>query len=147
MTKKKWEVLSCVGNSTEPQSIKRSRDNAVFSLQDYVTNGTRMKGHILKFEYNFKDDSVFVMTDWSCVGMNLDSLSQAIKLPSQHQIGHFVVLDFGEVGKILNCEINKVHFAEGKVLYDVVIHLNGKRGIVGPTTRLYNVDSVFVIKP
>ena len=143
--KRNWEVLTFVGNSTEPQSIKRLKDNVVFCLGDYVTNGTPMKGGIEKFDYSFKDDEVYVYTDWSGVGMNLASLEHTQKLPCEHQIGHLVTLIFGSY-MVPNCEVIKAHFSNDKVLYDVKV-TEGTPSISRTTdwsTRLYNVEEQFV---
>lgn len=59
------------------------------------------------------------------------------KLPSRFQIGEKVELAFYGNGEVKNCEVIKVHFTESKVLYDVQ---------VAELTRLYNVDSCYVIK-
>lgn len=150
-TARSWEVVDFKGQSTEPYSIRRTSDGEVFSVGDYVTNGTKMKGYIEKFEYSFKSDDIFVYTDWSGVGMNLGSLQLANRLPSGHQIGDKVVLSFGSEGSLNNCTVNKVHFSAGKVMYDVEVHGRYEQTSEHPagiwTTRLYNVDSVFVTKP
>jgi len=149
--KRNWEVIAFVGKSSTPQTIQRNRDEEKFSLGDYVTNGTKMKGVIERFDYSFQNDEVYVYTDWSGVGMNLNSISHAIKLPSAHQIGNPVWLLFGEEGTLKNCEIIKVHFAESKVLYDVEVKGKYYQSDSHPAgewaTRLYNVDAVFVTNP
>ncbi len=145
-----WEVTEFIGNSSEPKTITRIHDGESFTIGDYVTNGTKMKGCIEKFEYSFKTDQVFVFTDWSGIGMNLNSLQHTMKLPSAHQIGHKVWLRFGDEATLKDCEVIKVHFSESKVLYDVEVSgmydkAYQKKGEPQKwATRLYNVDSCFV---
>lgn len=140
-----WEVVAFQGNSSEAETIKRISDGEVFTIGNYVTNGTKMKGSIERFSYSFKDDMVFVYTDWSGVGMNLDSLQHTTKLPSKHQIGHPVTVVFHPAKMLRDCEVIKVHFTESKVLYDLELMYhdnNGKKCF----TRLYNIEEEFVKK-
>lgn len=159
MFTRKWEVKEFIGNSTEPKTIKRLWDTQVFSIGDFVTNGTKMRGYIEKFDYSFQGDEVYVYTDWSGVGMNLASIEHKLKLPSLHQVGDQVTLSFGTSGLVNNCQVIKVHFTNSKVLYDVEVIGNFDSevhyGIVDRkevkenniwSTRLYNIDSVFVMK-
>lgn len=146
-----FEVVDFVGNSTEPKSVKRISDNKVFSLGDKVTNGTKMKGKIEKFEFSFKTSEVFIYTDWSGIGMSLESIYKPEDLPSRFQLSDKVTIDFGTCGKIENCIIIKVHFTNSKVLYDVEFYgktigeININQGKPENfTTRLYNIDSDFV---
>ena len=141
---KNWEVVELNGKSVNPRSIKRLSDGVVFSLEDYVTNGTKMKGHIKAFHYCFGTDEVFVEHDWSGIQMNLDSLSHVNKLPSKYQIGNKVILDFGKSGKLIGGRIIKVHFTESKVLYDVDLVIESPDGKTGGYTRIYNIESDFV---
>lgn len=60
----------------------RHSDNEVFTIGDFVTNGTKMRGKILSF--SFLNDQVFVETDWSKVGMNLDSI---VKIDDERELG------------------------------------------------------------
>lgn len=62
------------------------------------------------------------------------------KLPSKFQIKDLVSIEMGLI-LIPNCRILKVHFSEKKVLYDVEIMYE-----TGQVTRMYNVDSVFVVE-
>lgn len=68
-----------------------------------------------------------------------------IKLPSQHQIGDEVRVVFptSQEEEVVACraEVIAVHFYEGKVKYDTELKLSPSN-----STRIYNVDSVFVIK-
>lgn len=65
------------------------------------------------------------------------------QFPSQFKHGDNVILDFKDAGKISNGEIIKVHFSDRKVLYDVEIKTLA--GLGNQYTRIYNIDSVFVI--
>ena len=144
MNEVNWEIVEFIGNSSTPNVILRKSDNKKFQLGDYVTNGTQMKGHIERFEYGFKNGDIYVYTDWSGVGMNFDSIDQAIKLPSAHQIGHKVNVLFDGNGRLSNCEIIKVHFSESKVMYDLEVPIEAINGKSRDATRIYNVDSVFI---
>ncbi len=70
-----------------------------------------------------------------------------VKLPSRFQIGDKVCLNLQvydgteEVSSILKCKIVNVHFASEKVRYDLEFTVNKE----GNSTRIYNVDSAFVI--
>jgi len=73
-----------------------------------------------------------------------------IKLPSQHQIGDKAVFSINQKGlegdadyEVCNmtATILAVHFYEGKVKYDLEIPIAEE-----PPTRLYNIDSCFVLK-
>lgn len=77
-----------------------------------------------------------VLEDWG--KPNPDQL-----LPSRFQLGYQVRLNFFDAGSINKCEILKVHFSPGKVLYDVGVTISGNTNY----TRIYNVDSVFVDDP
>lgn len=155
---KEWEVVSFIGNSTDPQSIIRLSDGKVFSIGGHVTNGTQMHGRIERFEYSFKGNDIYVFTDWSGVGMNLASLAEYRPLPSGHQLGEPVHLVFGNEGTLTHCKVIKVHFTESKVLYDIEVsgNFDAWKDVVDQedvkknniwSTRLYNVDSCFVTKP
>jgi len=60
-------------------------------------------------------------------------------LPCQHQHGDKVWLNLWSAN--ISAEILNVHFYDGKVKYDLELF-----GGNGETTRIYNVDSVFVVK-
>ena len=74
------------------------------------------------------------------------------RLPSRFQNGDQVTLNFYDAGKIINCEVIKVHFTESKVLYDVIVQIptyeykgTPQQKVATPIhTRLYNIDSCFV---
>lgn len=56
------------------QSLKRDWDEEVFSIDDLVTNGTKMIGNITGFEY--LEGKIYVQHTWSGIGMNLGSLQK-----------------------------------------------------------------------
>lgn len=126
-----------VESGVKLHSVKRTVDGEVFTIGDLVTNELKMKGTITGF--NILEGELFVSHTWSGVGMNLNSLSKIIELPSQHQIGNEVWLTLWS--SPIASEIHAVHFYEGKVKYDLIVF-----GGNGDQTRLYNVDSVFVVK-
>lgn len=78
-----------------PHSIKRLPDNEVFTIGDFVTNGTKMKGEIT--EFSLHNGTVFVTTTWSGVGMDLDSLKREVELPSAFAINQVVQMKFQHV--------------------------------------------------
>lgn len=128
------------------EQVKRLRDNEIFNIGDYVSNGTKMKGNITGFEVFVREkDGIldcFVTHTWSGVGMGLEDLvklSEKIKLPSAHQFGDEVWLVLWSA-KIAS-QVHGVHFYEGKVKYDLTVY-----GGDGLSTRIYNVDSAFVTK-
>lgn len=82
------------------------------------------------------------LANWKFANMDLVS-----ELPSRFQIGDMVSLNFESSGVIRNARVLKIHFTEGKVLYDVEIRVEnfdeeGKGSSY--TTRLYNIDSIFL---
>lgn len=77
------------------------------------------------------------------VTSNFDQVVTDQKLPSRFQNGDKVEVNFGDAGRIGNCEIIKVHFTESKVLYDVKTSWKLEGGGKAET-RFYNVDSAFV---
>lgn len=66
-------------------------------------------------------------------------MEEAITLPSQHQVGDRVWLNFWE-HSVAACVV-AVHFYPSKVKYD--LQVNPRRG---NSTRIYNIDSVMVTK-
>ncbi len=135
-----WEVVEYVGNSTAPKSILRLHDGEVFSLGDYVTNGTQMKGNIEKFDFSFRGNDVFVYTDWSGIGMNLDSLIHTQPLPCKFQIGKTVLLNVGE--QLLKATVLVVHFSTSKIKYDLEVKIK-EMGL----NRFYNIDESLLSYP
>lgn len=138
-----FEVISYTEDK-KIHSVKRFSDGQTFTIGDYVTNGTKMQGKIEEFELFSRNDSgeltMYVTTDWSKVGMGLDDIQKTSPLPSQHQIGHYINFQIEQMK--VRAEILSVHFYEGKVKYDLELKLKDKSA-----TRIYNVDSVFVVKP
>lgn len=70
-------------------------------------------------------------------------------LPSKFQIGDKVNLNFYRCGNLYGGEVVKVHFAPGKVLYDIELPVRSDPSTeetekIINYTRLYNVDSAFV---
>lgn len=129
---------SSVSQVFKPHSVKRLSDNEVFTLGDRVSNDL-MKGKIIEFRTTA--GVMFVVTTWSNVGMNLDSVHKLNTLPSKYQEGDPVRANFYGIC-FEYCWIHKVHFSKNKVTYDieVLMQTNGK----SHNFRLYNVDSDFV---
>lgn len=121
-----------------PYSIKRVVDGEVFTLADRVTNGTPLCGKIL--EFTMGQNMIFVRTDYSNVGINLDSCIKVPTLPCAHQMGDVVACKFVALN-IPRAVVRQVHFIAGKVKYDLEIWLKGT------STRVYNVDEAILEKP
>lgn len=66
--------------------------------------------------------------------------SSVKQLPSRLQPDQVARLQFFQEMEPLTCTIRTVHFTKSKVKYDVDIWLPGKT-----STRVYNVDSVFLV--
>lgn len=66
-------------------------------------------------------------------------MEEEITLPSQHQVGDRVWLNFWSCS--VPAGVIAVHFYPGKVKYD--LEVNPKRG---NSTRMYNIDSLMVTK-
>jgi hypothetical protein len=64
-----------------------------------------------------------------------------IELPSNLQINQVVYIKFEKEGKALTGTIRSVHFYESKVKYDIDVWLEDNE-----STRIYNIDSLYVIK-
>lgn len=128
---------SKVGSGIRPHSVMRTSDKEVFTIGDIVTNGTRMTGEITGF--SLLEGEIFIEHTWSGIGMNLESLSKVITLPSQFQIGDAVWFRLWSTDLVT--EVLAVHFYPGKVKYDLKVLVGS-----GETTRLYNIDSVYVTK-
>lgn len=131
--------------SFKPYSVRREWDGEIFTINDEVTNGTKMRGSITGFE--FLENKVYVSHTWSGVGMNLGSLVKVPILPSAHQIDEVVSVTFKKGGDSINATVRGVHFYRGKVKYDLGLWL-GDGSVDDPEaeTRVYNVDSIFVTK-
>lgn len=68
------------------------------------------------------------------------------KTPSQFQIGERVYLDFQTSGA-LDGFVTGIHFTKSKVRYDVSVDLLSKGSDEILKTRLYNIDSAFIVAP
>lgn len=145
---KDFEILSFRKNnygtsdtSLKPYSIRRVRDKEIFTIGDFVTNGTQMRGRIRGFE--LLGENIFVSHTWSGIGMNLDSLSKILEddLPSQFQLNQVVIFGKNEECKLQYATIRGVHFYRGTVKYDLGLWI-GDGSIDNPEkeTRIYNVD-------
>jgi hypothetical protein len=126
-----------------PKVVQRKHDGLIFKIGDDVSNGgnyqgRQCRGKITGFDY--LEDKIFVSHTWSGIGWNLGSLDHIIILPSENQIDDEVFFNLWSatvVGKI-----KAVHFYSGKVKYDLDVF--PEKG--GDTTRIYNIDSIFVSK-
>lgn len=169
-----WKDVSTVGKM---QSILRLSDQQIFTIGDFVTNGTKMRGKIESFETDEKVKNrkpgspieIFVITDWSGIGMDLDSIYHAESIRNRKQpktkekelvfagptlAPHMLILenfssifrpdDFCGVklGKkeVIGAQVTKVAFTKTKVLYDVEIGTGD-----GQVTRLHSVDSSLIV--
>lgn len=141
-----FNILSFANDKFSPHSVERLTADRyydeTFTIGDFVTNGTQMRGRIVRFElYDLK--SLYVYTDWSNVGMNLESISKIEILPSAFQIGDEVKLQLNpkEIGT--TARINAVHYFRNKVKYDLEIYWGA---LANQSTRIYNIDSAHVKK-
>lgn len=80
-----------------------------------------------------------------------EKLKEKRYLPSKHQIGDKVIMNFYGSGRIEDCEVLKVHFTEGSVSYDLEISGLYDESYQEPGkepkkwhTRVYNVEASFV---
>lgn len=75
-----------------------------------------------------------------------DKFSFPIELPSQHKIGDKVKVCLMPQGEMsfpgILAYVVAVHFTISKVKYDVEVRFDGNY-----STRIYNVDSILVLKP
>jgi hypothetical protein len=122
VSKHNWEVVTYLNDKFTPASIRRLNDDQTFAINDYITNGTQMRGHITKFELSSDLNEVFVYTDWSGIGMDLDHVYHidSRKLPSKFQHGDSVIVQF-DSNQRLHGKVTKVSFTVAKVLYDVEV--------------------------
>jgi hypothetical protein len=65
-------------------------------------------------------------------------------LPSAHQLGASVEVNFLNAGKITNCKVIKIHFTEATVSYDLEIEMFHPHYKESMYTRLYNIESSLV---
>lgn len=123
-----------------PQSVRRDYDQEVFNLGDRVTNGTQMKGKITKFD--LLEEKIYVLTTWSGIGMNLDSLIKIPLLPSKFMEGDSVILCLKQGTKEaveIYARVLAVHFYGKSTKYDLNIKLNKEQ-----ETRFYNIEESFL---
>lgn len=84
------------------------------------------------------------VTDADLANWRHDAPDRNAWFPSRYNIGDQVVLSicqvYGENPYPLKAKILSVHFYEGKVKYDLEIPVE-----TGPPTRMYNIDSCFVL--
>lgn len=149
-SKLSWSVVEYNEDWT-PRVIatQRGADRVIFKIKDLVTNGTKMRGKITHFQLDIESNEIFIYTDWSGVGMNLDSVEHVKEnkdvkvsvLPSAFQPEDFCVIDFLN-GIRLSGQIIKVAFTKSKVTYDIEITVGQDDSV--SVTRLYGVDSTFV---
>ncbi|WP_374440532.1 hypothetical protein [Epilithonimonas sp.] len=64
-------------------------------------------------------------------------------LPSAHQIGAIVDVDFQNSKYLKECQVSAVKFTEGKVFYDIKVPV----GSINDFAILENVDSKCVVEP
>lgn len=130
-------------SSFQPHSIKRESDGEIFTIGDFVSNGTQMKGNITGFE--MLNDNVFIQHTWSGVGMNLGSLSKVEPPSSPLNVNQIVYLKFRKNDESFTATIRGVHLYKDKVKYDLGLWL-GDGSVDNPEieTRVYNVDSTYV---
>jgi hypothetical protein len=142
-----FRIISFADDKFSPYSVIRESDDDVFTIGDFVTNGTKMRGRIERFELSPDLDDLYVYTDWSGIGMNLDSVTKVIMLPSQHQVGdkvefYLTLPPYWPKQPGFDARVNAVHFFHNKVKYDLEIYYKNEAG----STRLYNIDSDLVRK-
>lgn len=128
-------------------SFRRNHDKKEFKLGDVVTNGTQMKGKILSIDMRARESTeeitLFVITSWSGIGMNYESIRHTAMLPSKFEVGHEVqtMSGFSKDLLIRKAEVLKVHFGVNNISYDLEVKLepNG-------TVRVYNVTEELLEK-
>lgn len=137
--------------SSTPHSVKRLSDDEVFTIGDYVSNGTQMKGKIKRFDLFTStngDIVMFVETDWSKVGMGLQDIFKLIVTPSKFQVMESVMVCFDQPGDTIRPMTGKilaVHFYKDshknsvRIKYDVEIKIAFEE-----STRIYNIDEKFL---
>jgi hypothetical protein len=125
----------------------RESDGEVFTIGDHFVTDTQIKGQITGFD--LLENTVFVNHTWSGVGVSLEMLRKVTPTPSKHQIGDqvkFLIAQEDLPGSYRACcliaTVKSVHFYAGKVKYDLELPIAGES-----PTRIYNIDSCFVVKP
>jgi hypothetical protein len=151
-----FAILSYENNeNSTPYSVRRFSDDEVFTVGDFVSNGTKIKGKILAFNLYTNTDGnlmMFVETDWSKVGMGLDDIFKLVITPSKFQVMETVSVHFGQenpdgdvpvrpmAGKVLAVHFYKdSHKNSVRIKYDVEIKIAFEE-----STRIYNIDEKFL---
>ncbi len=84
------------------------------------------------------------LANWEHEWNQQSGMPEQTLLPSQFDIGEKVIFSinqsFGDNPFPYTAEVLAVHFYEGKVKYDLSIPIYGE-----PPTRIYNIDSCFVL--
>lgn len=140
-----WQILTYKDDKFTPNSIRRA-DGSVFFLGDTVSNGSKMRGKIESFD--LVENYLYVTTDWSKIGMHIDSIYHVQLLPSNCQLRQVVYFEvpasFPDIekkadGTKITATVIGIHFYESKVKYDLELWL-----IDNHFTRIYNIDSAYV---
>lgn len=137
------EVTMPIKDAVEIADTYLPDEEPLVSFGNYLLSKCKVKGHDLDGEPVFDRQ----VTDADLCNWREANPIKAfnMKLPSKYQVNDHVRLDFFDAGFVKNCTIIKVHFTESKVLYDVDVTIgtdvNGKPN----KTRLYNIDSCFVV--
>lgn len=140
--KQSFQIVSFLDDKFTPHSVKRLSDGEVFTIGDFVTNGSPMKGIIEEFQL-FNKEEMFVKTDWSGIGMHLDDLKREVILPSAYFIDQVIEVRIETKGGAMATAtgtVKAVHFYGGAKKsitekYDIDLWYEG-----GNTShRIYNV--------
>lgn len=75
--------------------------------------------------------------------MKPNILEENTIIPSEHQYGDPVYLDFGSSGRVDNCKITKIAFSGSQTWYDVEVAIHHEDGGKN-TLRLHNINGAFV---
>lgn len=127
---------SKVDAGIRPHSVKRSSDEEVFTIGDTVTNGMFYEGRPMQGAitgFSILEGNMFVNHTWSGVGMNLESLTKVLVLPSKFQPHQKVWLRFW--GADVGSKVISVHFYNNTAKYDLEVI-----PYVGDVARIYNVE-------
>jgi hypothetical protein len=129
--------------SFQPHSIRRIRDGEVFTIGDnfVLEDGGKNNPTGVITGFGMLNDTIFISHTWSGVGFGWEGITKIVELPSQHQVGEAVKLSLAKDKEDFNATVIAVHFYKGKVKYDLEIPIYGKQ-----PTRIYNIDSCFVLK-
>lgn len=112
--------------------------NKYYHLESAYGSKEEMKEHFLSGEVTMPIKDVVEIFE----GLNGSTVSN---IPFKYKNGDHVRLDFFNAGFVKNCTIIKVHFTDSKVLYDVDVTIGTDVNGAPNKTRLYNIDSCFVV--